>query len=51
MEQFKTNFSRYLATAKEVAIVALQCIGILALFMLGMACFNMQGGYPPFFWM
>ena len=51
MEQFKTNFPKYLATAKEVAIVVLQCIGILALFILGMACFNMQGGYPPFFWM
>lgn len=51
MEQFKTNFPKYLATAKMVVIVALECIGFFALFMLGIACFNMQGGYPPFFWM
>lgn len=51
MKYLKTNFPRFLLTAWEVLKTLLACAGILVLFMLGMACFNMQGGYPPFFWM
>lgn len=51
MNYLKANFPRFLKTAKEVSIVLLQCIAIFALILLGAAVFNMQGGYPPFFWM